>query len=507
MRWPLRRQIMLPMAAIMLLTVVVLAGVGALLSVRATKAHIATRIESVAQILERSNFPLTDTVLRQMQGLSGAEMAVVDRRGRILSASGPPSDFVELIAAAPQASDTSFELGDRQWVPNKGYFHTVVPLGQRRGQDSAAALHIFYPEADFRRAWQHAIYPSLAFIFVAFPVVMLLARTTASRISQRVSQLQGQVDRIACGDFHQLALAERDDEIRALGRAVNRMATMLAHYEVDVRSTERMRTLAHLGGGIAHQLRNSATGCGIALDLHAEECPIGVNCESLDVARRQLRLMEEYIQRFLQLGKPTGSQDQSRIDLGTLIDNLLPLVRPAARHARVQLEWTRPDDSLAVTGDTPGLSQLLINLFVNAIEAAGQGAVRSETPGRVTIALSRCAADQIALTVCDSGPGPPEEIGEQLFEPFVTAKSDGVGLGLSVASDVARRHGGRIHWQRVNGMTRFTVELPASRCREPSGTSGVDAVSGPHRLDGPTVDDERPQKSGTAGRTYTQTAT
>ena len=50
---------------------------------------------------------------------------------------------------------------------------------------------------------------------------------------------------------------------------------MLAGYEEEVRRTERMRTLAHLGGGIAHQLRNSATGCAIAVDLHAEECPLG----------------------------------------------------------------------------------------------------------------------------------------------------------------------------------------------------------------------------------------
>jgi DNA-binding protein Fis len=64
-----------------------------------------------------------------------------------------------------------------------------------------------------------------------------------------------------------------------------------------------MRTLATLGGGVAHQLRNSVTGSNIALDLHAEECAAGRSCESLSVARRQLQLMEEYIRRFLQLGK------------------------------------------------------------------------------------------------------------------------------------------------------------------------------------------------------------
>jgi signal transduction histidine kinase len=463
MRSPLRRQIMLPMAAIMLLTVVVLAGVGALLSVRATKSYIASQIEGVAQILKESNFPLTDAVLRQMKGLSGAEMVVIDHRGEIVSASGSAPHFSAMIAAAPQATDRPFELGERLWRRNQGFFHTIVPLSGRRSNDRAATLHIFYPEQDYRRAWQHAIYPSLAFIILALPIVMLLAGMTASRIGRRMSRLQGQVDRIARGDFQLLALADRDDEIRALGQAVNRMAVMLARYEDDVRRTERMRTLAHLGGGIAHQLRNSATGCTIALDLHAEECPIAGNCESLEVAKRQLRLMEEYIQRFLQLGKPADSAGDEAIDLAALVEDLLPLVQPAARHGQVKIDWQCPNDRYMVAGDAAALSQLLINLFVNAIEAAEQGAVRSGTPGCVVIALSRSAADRLTLTVSDSGPGPPGEVADELFEPFVTAKTDGVGLGLSVARDVARNHGGQIDWQRTGDMTQFTVELPCEK--------------------------------------------
>ena len=81
-------------------------------------------------------------------------------------------------------------------------------------------------------------------------------------------------------------------------QAVNRMAQMLASYESEVRRTERIATLAPLGGGVAHQIRNSVTGQLIALDLHSEECSTGRSCESLHVARRQLQLMEEYIRRF-----------------------------------------------------------------------------------------------------------------------------------------------------------------------------------------------------------------
>jgi signal transduction histidine kinase len=222
------------------------------------------------------------------------------------------------------------------------------------------------------------------------------------------------------------------------------------------------------------------TGANIAIDLHAGECPIGDDCESLDVAKRQLQLMEEYIRRFLQLGKPATECGHKSIDLVALVEELLPLVQPAARHAHVGIEWERPSRPFVVTGDTAGLSQLVINLLINAVEAAEQESVRSGVPGRVVVKISPsasplpnpprrgegagvCLDQRLWLTISDSGAGPPAEIGDEVFEPFVTAKTDGVGLGLSVAHEVVTRHGGTITWSRIDGMTVFAVELPCEQ--------------------------------------------
>jgi nitrogen-specific signal transduction histidine kinase len=75
----------------------------------------------------------------------------------------------------------------------------------------------------------------------------------------------------------------------------------------------------------------------------------------------------------------------------------------------------------------------------------------------------------VTLTVSDSGPGPAGNVRDQLFEPFVSEKPDGVGLGLSVAREVVEQHAGRIHWRRVGGMTQFTVELPAAHSADTFG--------------------------------------
>ena len=68
--------------------------------------------------------------------------------------------------------------------------------------------------------------------------------------------------------------------------------------------------------------------------------------------------------------------------------------------------------------------------------------------------------DVVGIEVSDSGPGPPPEVAGRLFEPFVTGKPEGVGLGLAVARQVAEAHGGRITWRREPGRTCFRIELP-----------------------------------------------
>jgi nitrogen-specific signal transduction histidine kinase len=68
-----------------------------------------------------------------------------------------------------------------------------------------------------------------------------------------------------------------------------------------------------------------------------------------------------------------------------------------------------------------------------------------------------------ALRVCDTGPGPSPQVADHLFEPFVSGRPEGTGLGLYVARQVVEGHHGSIGWQRENGETCFTVELPLIR--------------------------------------------
>jgi C4-dicarboxylate-specific signal transduction histidine kinase len=144
-----------------------------------------------------------------------------------------------------------------------------------------------------------------------------------------------------------------------------------------------------------------------------------------------------------------------------LITQLLPLVQPAARHTSVGLSAELAAEPLLVRGDRDALEQLVLNLLWNAMEAAGRirGPAEASAP-TVTIRLGSTPPGRITLEVTDTGPGPEPDVATRMFEPFVTGKPDGVGLGLAVAQEVVARHAGTLTWQRHDNRTAFTVQLP-----------------------------------------------
>ena len=148
-----------------------------------------------------------------------------------------------------------------------------------------------------------AAHPALVAGAIAIVAVVIVTTLLAQRFVSPIRHLSDQTARIAQGDFTPVDLGNVDDELRDLTVSINRMTGRLGQYEREVRRSEQLRTLAQLGAGMAHQLRNAATGSRMAIELHQRQCAAGA-AEALDVALRQLRLMESYLQRFLTLSRP-----------------------------------------------------------------------------------------------------------------------------------------------------------------------------------------------------------
>ena len=164
------------------------------------------------------------------------------------------------------------------------------------------------------------------------------------------------------------------------------MAEQLAEMDKAIRRSERLALLGQLAGGLAHHLRNNVTGALMAVQLHARKCD--VDRESLDVALRQLALTEENLKQFLAAPQASPQANlalnRAPCKLGDIIDEVVELIEHSLRHRRVHLSVIEaPDIDDHLDADRGHLRQLLMNLVLNAADAAGPGgSVKIETAGR-----------------------------------------------------------------------------------------------------------------------------
>ncbi len=171
-----------------------------------------------------------------------------------------------------------------------------------------------------------------------------------------------------------------------------------------------------------------------------------------DVCKRIVRDLLEYARQ-----RPP---DKQIVQAAALIDRAARTLAPHADRQRVTIEHDLgADDGVVgdatVMADADQVIQVLVNLGMNAIEAMSDGG---------TLRFARgVRGSEVTITVTDTGPGIPAAQTEQVFSPFFTTKSEGTGLGLAVASDIARAHGGRLELVLQDGDGKgatFTLSLP-----------------------------------------------
>jgi signal transduction histidine kinase len=452
MRLSLRYRLLFPLVLLLLGDAAATAW-AARNAARGTERRLAEQQWAVARTLTepRGTFRLTGRILEQMKGLSGAEFLLAHPTEPAQSTfTEPPPPPTDVPTAEHPDADEEHKLGPPVRVNGAEFRCLRLPL-RAPHPNAGGSLYIFYPESQRRTAVADAVRPLLVLGGAGALLAVLVALAFAARLVGRVRDLDSRTRLIAAGDFRPMPVPTANDELRDLCESVNDMARRLAAFQDDQKRDERLRVLGQFSGGLAHQLRNAAAGAKLAVELFLAENPTA-DPEPLRVALRQLARIESNLRQFLALGKPpTGPREPC--DLAKLVDQSVSLLKPQCQHANTRVAWAIPSAALTIEGDAALLSHLFGNVIGNAVDAAGPG-------GAVEVRLTR-AGGRARLEVSDTGPGPPAEIAEKLFEPFVTGKDQGIGLGLAVAKQAADAHGGTIRWERRAGRTVFVVEVPA----------------------------------------------
>jgi signal transduction histidine kinase len=324
-------------------------------------------------------------------------------------------------------------------------------------------------ETELRRTVQGVVWGLLGVCTVGALAGLLLGYGVARGLRRSIHHLRIRVLDAANKlrqDLPPVAVTEDGDlqqlhgQMQQVVREIERVVSKLRQSEQEALRAEQLAAVGQLAAGVAHELRNPLTSIKMLVQTSREEAEArGLSAEDLGVIEREIRRMERCLQTFLDFARPPRPACRL-LDLAVPVERTLALVAGRARKQHVELRFVRPSPPVLVEADEEQLQQLLVNLALNALDVMPGGGTL-EVDLRL---VSGPGGERLAeLRVQDTGPGIPAEVLPRLFQPFVSAKETGLGLGLVTSQRIAENHGGFLEGHnRPEGGACFTLRLRAA---------------------------------------------
>ncbi len=256
---------------------------------------------------------------------------------------------------------------------------------------------------------------------------------------------------IASAVAEQLAVA-----LQKAGLYAN-LQTALEH-EKNMRSqliqSERLSLMGKLLASVSHELNNPLQTIQNAMFLIRDDLQrANIHLEEMDIIASEIDRMATLLERLRSTYRPLHTADFEPVQINHIIEDTIKLLSTYLRHKDISVEFLPHPALPPVTGLANHLRQVMLNLFINAAEAMPAGG---------HFCVETVAADSdVLFSITDGGPGIEEELLPRIFDPFVTNKKTGTGLGLTITHEIVDQHQGRIVAENVpSGGARFTVWLP-----------------------------------------------
>jgi PAS domain S-box-containing protein len=289
----------------------------------------------------------------------------------------------------------------------------------------------------------------------------------ARRADGEVFPIELSVGRSEGADADQYTLVIRDITLR------RKIEARARQHQAELAHVSRVSLAGEMAGALAHELSQPLT----AIAAFARGClrllagPVlksEMLYEGVSEVAQQAERAGDVLGRLREFMRG-GASERASVEVGLLIDAALGLARAEAVQNGIEIE-VRVDPGLpAVLADRIQIEQVLLNLLRNAVDAIAVAGSRE----RLIVVDAQCKAlHTVQISVADSGPGVIDEVTDSLFEPFVTTKPEGMGMGLSISRSIVESHGGRLRMvERVGCGATFVFDLPTDR-REPSRDAG-----------------------------------
>jgi nitrogen fixation/metabolism regulation signal transduction histidine kinase len=374
------------------------------------------------------------------------------RRGALAAAAAMGAPHATGAGAAPAGAERWALTAGMRVSPD--FFLRVDEVGR-----GVAFYHRFGVLRDVSRTYWLLLVTALVLGLAG--VSLFAATTLAGAMTRPLRTLEAALERVAAGDLETRVTPEGAPELRTLGERFNAMTARLSAARTALAEAEREAAWREVARRLAHEFKNILTPMGLSLHRlrgRVEQVPaehrdaVGESLRAIDGAVADLTRLAVQFSQSARLPEPRLEP----VDLAEVARDAVRLHVPE----RLSVVLPPPAGPLPVSGDRLLLSRAVHNLLLNACEASPDG-------GTVEVRTTREGGEAV-VEILDRGPGLAPEVRARVFEPYVSTKARGSGLGLSLARDIAAQHGGTVTLDdREGGGARARLRLPLA-----AGTEG-----------------------------------
>jgi signal transduction histidine kinase len=427
-RLPLQYRIVLPTVAAALLAMAATTYVGA----RVTASALRSRLE--AQLISAwRDFALNSRILVSLSAVVGADVVTLSPAAEVLASSlGTRQGSIIEAARRVVPSAPAAEAPPRVSDADCGY---PCLLAYRQVEGLRGSVVVLVADASpLAVATSAVVRTMLVSAVLSVVVLIVVSQVVARRVTAPLDRLVRFVGTASPQDAARTEVG--DDEIGALAGAFNSMLDRLDQSRVALIRSEKLGLAGLFAARVAHDIRNPLSSIKMQTQLLRSKLETGTeDRETLSAVLHDVAQVESVVRDLMDLANPGVLALRPGDPNAVLRDALEQLsAQLAYRKIRVELALADPLPSVAI--DTLRFRQALVNLLVNGSEAMHTG-------GALQVATG-CEDSTVWIRICDDGVGIDPALVERVFDPFVSTKPEGVGLGLVNVKSVVEGHGGGI---------------------------------------------------------------
>ncbi len=461
----LHHRIVIPLVLVALLTSSGAALVSLSLIRRALEARVVTQLAGAALAVSRSDFAMNQTILGRVKEITGADVLTYTLGGEALASTAPSTSRTALFATV--TADRSIGSAPPGETVVRRTVCSGVPcyVAYTRVPATPDTIVALVEETSDLNAATRAIQRTILLSAAVGAVVLVLAsQLVARRVTRPLDRLVSFTRDVASSSRGQRAVVG-NDEIGTLAAAFNAMLDRLETAQDAVVRSEKLALAGMLAARVAHDIRNPLSSLKMQAQLLRSRVTGADGHAMIQAVLHDVEQVESVVRGLLELARP-GEMNAQPIQLNDIVAEVLAYMEAQLIHSKIAVSSDLGGPLPLILLDVQRFKQALLNVVTNAIEAmAGGGSLAVST-------RSADSASAVVLTVCDDGIGVDPAMLDSVFDPFVSSKRDGVGLGLVNTRSIVESHGGSVHLApRAPKGTCVTISLPVSRAATMTGVN------------------------------------